>query len=99
MHIFDVDTMHGNVYNRLNIALGALKRYAIYHNKNVVINRMYLSGTEIKLNISINGCMFLLTMDQDRITISKFNAQTSVSTNYPITIDQIDDGTFMENLK
>ena len=92
----DEMSMHGDVFGKLDELRVLLYRCAGKLKKVVTINRMYLNGDTISLNIAIEGERYLILVSDNGYEVWKSDKKTSQIKKHLIQYTDIEDGSFLE---
>lgn len=86
----------GNMFGKIDQVRYELLEFAVATGKSVVANRLYLSGEDIQLNITIGREMYLIKVDDDGYEVLKRDKKTSISHKYRVEFDSLRNGSFLE---
>lgn len=63
--------------------------------KDIVANRLYLSGEDVQLNISVDGEKYLIAVDDVGYEVSKRNKKTSICQKHRVEYGTLRSGSFL----
>ena len=92
----DDSEMHGSVFAKIDDLREALEWFAAGTEKVVLVNRFYISGDDVSLNVTIDKEMYLITVLNEGYEVRRRNNKTSQPDKHRVDYEAIQDGSFLE---